>query len=71
MDKFFLPPRSTEVINKNSTLEKKKEKKRLPKDCFCGQQPPPNEISGGQAAAPHEFPWIVRIVQGCAKGTRN
>ena len=25
-----------------------------------------DEISGGNSAKPHEFPWIVRIASGCA-----
>ena len=28
----------------------------------------PDEIIGGQEAKPHEYPWMVNIVQGCAIG---
>ena len=27
-----------------------------------------NRIMGGQESKPHEFPWIVRIIGGCAYG---
>ena len=27
-----------------------------------------NEISGGEIAVAHEFPWAVRIFGGCAQG---
>ena len=27
-----------------------------------------NKIIGGDEAVPNEFPWIVRIVRGCAEG---
>ena len=35
--------------------------------CPCGQPwRYTDEISGGREATPHEFPWVVRIVGGCA-----
>ena len=39
-------------------------------DCACGFQDADgiNRISGGEEARPKEFPWVVRIVGGCAEG---
>ena len=36
-------------------------------ECICGRPMPEikNEISGGQEAPRNEFPWIVRLVDGC------
>jgi len=35
--------------------------------CACGQpRCDTNEISGGREAIPHQYPWIVRLVGGCA-----
>ena len=36
----------------------------------CGRSVniPKYEISGGLTATPHEFPWIVRVLGGCAGG---
>merc|ERR1719431_2176680 len=35
--------------------------------CACGQpQCDTKEISGGRIAKPHQYPWIVRLVGGCA-----
>jgi len=39
--------------------------------CSCGRSGRPSrtdEISGGEEARPHEFPWIVRLFGGCPKG---
>ena len=35
--------------------------------CMCGQKTY-NEIAGGMDAETNEFPWIVRIMGGCAGG---
>jgi len=36
--------------------------------CACGQPwCDTNEISGGREAIPHQYPWIARLVGGCAK----
>ena len=39
-------------------------------DCDCGKSPNQNsnEIAGGKEARPNEFPWMVRIIGGCAQG---
>ena len=44
-------------------------------DCECGvsgvdgdEGEYGNRIIGGQEAIPHAYPWIVRIVRGCAPG---
>jgi len=36
--------------------------------CSCGRPGRPDEISGGKEATPHEFPWIVRLFDGCPRG---
>ena len=33
--------------------------------CSCGRPWRPDEISGGKEAKPHNFPWIVRLFDGC------
>jgi len=46
-------------------------KEQDPSSCNCGRSSGlgnGNRISGGEGAIPHEFPWIVRIFGGCAKG---
>ena len=35
--------------------------------CMCGQKSH-DEIAGGMDAEINEFPWIVRIMGGCAGG---
>jgi len=39
-------------------------------ECICGRPQPElkSEISGGREAPRHEFPWIVRLVEGCPGG---
>jgi len=39
--------------------------------CSCGKAPlkEQNRIIGGREATPHEFPWMVKITGGCAKGS--
>ena len=39
-------------------------------ECDCGKSPNQNsnEIAGGKEARPNEFPWMVRIIGGCAQG---
>ena len=36
--------------------------------CACGYNDIFGEISGGTEAVSNEFPWMVRIVGGCAGG---
>merc|ERR1712142_713523 len=36
--------------------------------CECGNSALTKEISGGEYAAEEQFPWVVRLVGGCAKG---
>merc|ERR1712142_471107 len=41
---------------------------RFLRTCSCGKAPKTgaNRVIGGTEARPHEFPWMVRIVGGCA-----
>jgi len=43
---------------------------RFLRTCSCGKAPKTgaNRVIGGTEARPHEFPWMVRIVGGCAMG---
>ena len=59
---FTIPKDSEEITTK--PIEKVE-------GCECGSQPPVYDISGGSEANPHEFPWMVRIVGGCALGEQS
>jgi len=44
-------------------------KVQSPGTCSCGKAPKQgNRISGGSEAQANQFPWVVRIVGGCAAG---
>ena len=62
LDKGPSPSTKTREIT-TAPMEKKA-------DCACGFQDADgiNRISGGEEALPKEFPWVVRIVGGCAGG---
>ena len=51
-------------------IERKKLKGNNDHDCACGLYNG-MEISGGEEAVPHNYPWVVRIVGGCAEGIRK
>merc|ERR1719334_2656705 len=54
-------------FHKSKHHTRKERKEQNPYRCNCGRSSAV-EISGGEGAIPHEFPWIVRIFGGCAKG---
>ena len=56
---------TTTTTSTRTTMEK--EGKESLDECLCGKPwPELNEISGGREAPKNEFPWIVRLVGGCA-----
>ena len=68
----FTTKRTTEITTESTTepIGKRNE-------CACGKQFLSNykrgemereEIAGGEVAVPEEFPWLVRILGGCAGG---
>ena len=62
-----------EVQKAKNDLEPPDSQNRLLRTCSCGKAPMTAAnrvigVIGGLEAIPHEFPWLVRIVGGCARG---
>ena len=72
-----IPTKFTTKITTEITTEPTTEPIGKRNECACGKQflsrnkrgeMERNEIAGGEDTVPREFPWLVRIVGGCAGG---